>query len=137
MEKKTRFIELTNAIDERGILTHGEVKRELPFAVKRVFWITKIPTDCSRGGHAHKTNIQLVFCVNGSFVLDVYDGCEQKSYMLDDAGRGVLVYAGEWCNLHDFSNDCTIVVLASEEYNAAGYLNTREEYEEWLKSKSL
>ncbi len=121
-------LKLRSAWDERGMLTFAEVEKDIPFAIKRMFWITDVPYGAKRGGHSHSTCMEMVCCVKGWFSLLLDNGRERCSFFMDTPTRGVIIPAGVWCTLEDFSEDCVVVVCASEEYSREGYTWDYEEF---------
>lgn len=113
--------------DSRGNLTFVE-GNTLPFPIRRMFWIAGVPQGKTRGGHAHATCSEAVFAVQGSFTMHLSDGLVQAAVRISAPDGGVLVPAGIWCDLKDFSSDCVCVVAASHPYDAKGYINTYDEY---------
>lgn len=122
----------TSFVDERGVLTFVE-GRVLPFAVKRIFWISSVPKGKKRGGHAHRTCSEVVFAATGSFCIHLSDGIKHTTIRISSPGDGVVVPAGVWCDLDEFSADCVCVVAASQAYDPQGYINSYEAYLEYRK----
>ncbi len=124
------LLQLSPAVDSRGTLVFLETEADaLPFAVKRVFWISGVPTGCTRGGHAHRTCHELVFAVTGACRITVDDGHCREEVLLDSPETGLLIPAGVWCTLTDFSPGAACVVLASQPYDAAGYIHEYAEFQ--------
>ena len=121
-----------SVVDERGVLTFVE-GQALPFAVKRMFWITSVPEGKTRGGHAHKTCSEVVFAVCGSFCMHLSDGRKQANIKISSPGEGIVVPAGIWCDLSEFSADCVCVVVASQAYAPEGYINSYDAYMRYRK----
>jgi len=119
--------------DERGSLIALEVGKQIPFNVKRVYYIFGTKADVARGFHAHKALRQVAFCVSGScrFVLD--DGHKKAEVVLDSPNKGLLIEHMVWREMYDFSENCVLMVLASEHYNEADYIR---DYEEFLNETS-
>lgn len=113
--------------DDRGNLTFVEGST-LPFPIKRMFWITSVPSGKNRGGHAHASCSEAVFAVQGAFTMHLSDGNIRGAVRLSAPGEGVVVPAGVWCELTDFTLDCVCVVAASQPYNAEGYVNSYSKY---------
>ncbi len=129
MQKDNRTYILPTHTDERGSLTCLETSKDMPFEVKRVFWIYGIPEGKSRGEHAHHTCAELLFPVCGSFKVSLSDdGKHFTEYVLDTPNRGLLIPPMVWCRLYDFSADSVCLCLASEDYNREGYINTKDEF---------
>lgn len=132
LPKGSALVEGVTVTDNRGSLTFVEGVT-LPFSIKRMFWITSVPKGAVRGGHAHASCSEAVFAVSGSFRMHLSNGKDECSVMLHGPGQGILVPAGMWCDLTDFSDDCVCVVAASEPYDGKGYINTYENYLKYQK----
>ena len=109
---------------------------ELPFDVKRVFWISGVPSDKSvnRGEHAHKTNTQILVSVKGSFWVKAEWAGRDDEFCLGEGGPALYVPTLTWIDLCDFSPNAVCVVLCSEEYKPESYLREKDEYHEILNS---
>lgn len=129
-----RKISLPNFSDYRGDLTVAELNDELPFEVKRVFWNHNVPEGKSRGAHAHKKLQQLLVAVHGSFVVNVDDGTEQYSVVLDNPREGLLVEAGEWSSEDYFSPGAVCLVLCSDHYDESDYIRDYDEFIKWRRN---
>ena len=108
--------------DERGSLVSLESNKSIPFDIKRVYYITVTQKDISRGFHAHRNLKQIAVCVTGScrFVLD--NGKVKEEVILEGATNGLLIEDLMWREMHDFSSDCVLLVLASEHYDELDYI---------------
>ncbi len=108
--------------DERGSLVSLEENSNIPFSIKRVYYIYGTSVDVSRGFHAHKNLEQVVVCLNGScrFVLD--DGRIREDIVLDSPDVGLHISGLVWREMHDFTEDCVLMVLASERYLKEDYI---------------
>ena len=113
--------------DDRGALTFVE-KGVLPFAVERIFWITSVPEGKTRGGHAHKTCVEAVWAAKGAFDITVDDAVNAVTVHISADGAGIIVPAGAWCELCNFTADCVCVVAASQSYDSEGYVSSYDEY---------
>lgn len=127
-EIRTSFVHLQRHVDARGSLSVAENDGSLPFVPARVFWISGVPEGAQRGGHAHRSCSEVVFAASGSFEieLDYGDCCEV--FVVDQPDAGVVVPAGVWCDLRSFAENTVCVVLASEPYDAAGYIHDKDEW---------
>jgi dTDP-4-dehydrorhamnose 3,5-epimerase-like enzyme len=123
-----QLVDIPQHGDARGGLSVAELGGALPFSVRRVYWIHGTKPDVSRGFHAHKELRQLCFCVAGSVRLSLFDGRREESVILDSHAKGLLIGPGLWREMHDFSPDCVLMVLASAEYDEADYIRDREEF---------
>lgn len=128
-----RIIELDkHHSDRKGNLSVVEDGKDVPFSVKRVYYLYDVPGGESRGGHAHKALRQLIVAVSGSFSVTLDDGKDKKTFVLNRPYQGLLVAPGIWRTLDDFSSGSVCIVLASEKYDEGDYFR---EYEEFLKNK--
>lgn len=114
----------------KGDISVVENSLTVPFNVKRVYYLYDIPGGASRGGHAHKILQQFVVAVSGSFSVILDDGIIKRSFHLNRPYQGLLIEAGIWRTLEDFSSGSVCLVLASELYDKNDYIT---DYEEFLK----
>lgn len=122
-----KIIPLPESRDERGALVHVE-RTDLPFDLKRVFWIYGVPEGRTRGGHAHHSQAEIIIPVRGSFSIFVDDGHETASFRMDSPRQGIYIGPDVWSELSLFSADCVCVVLCSEPYDHTGYVATYDEF---------
>ena len=116
--------------DERGSLISLEAMKNIPFNIKRVYYIFGVDPKLPRGYHAHKELQQVLVCVSGSCKVILDDGNVKSEYMLDKPDKGLFVGKMFWREMHDFSEDCILMVLASEYYEEEDYIR---DYEEFIK----
>ena len=103
---------------------------EIPFDVKRVYYLYDIPEGESRGAHAHKELYQLIIALNGSFDVVLDDGCNKRRFTLSSPNEALLVVPGMWRDLENFSSKQTVcLVLASMIFSEEDYIR---EYEQFL-----
>lgn len=116
--------------DDRGSLVAFEAKKSVPFEIKRVYYIFGTKEGVSRGFHAHRNLKQVAVCVTGScrFVLD--NGKQREEVLLDRSTKGLIIEDLTWREMHDFSSDCVLLVLASEYYDENDYIR---DYNEFIK----
>jgi dTDP-4-dehydrorhamnose 3,5-epimerase-like enzyme len=121
--------------DSRGSLIALEENREIPFEVKRVYYIYNTKKGVRRGFHAHKSLLQVAVCVHGrcKFLLD--DGRERKHIVLDRPDKGLFIDVMIWREMYDFSQDCVLMVLASDFYFASDYIQSYEKFLEEVNGK--
>lgn len=128
-----RVIDLPKMFDQRGNLTVAEQFKNVPFGIKRVYWVYDVPGGESRGGHAHKECKEFIIAVSGSFHVTLDDGTDKKSYLLNHPYQGLLVETGIWRTLDDFSSGAVCLVLASELYDESDYIRDYDEFLEYVK----
>lgn len=114
--------------DKRGSLVALEEHCNAPFDIKRVYYIFDTKEHVRRGFHAHKNLKQIAICVSGSCVFHLNDGKETKEITLDSPSKGLLIEGLIWREMYDFSNDCVLMVVASEHYDDNDYIRNFEEF---------
>lgn len=119
--------------DERGSLLALEGNKNIPFDIKRVYYIYGTQNGVARGFHAHKELKQVAICLNGScrFVMD--NGIEKSDVVLNSPSQGLLIDTMQWHEMYDFSSDCILLVLASDHYDETDYIR---HYEQFIKEAS-
>jgi hypothetical protein len=107
---------------DSGSLSVLEPYHQIPFDIKRVYYIYDIPSGSERGGHAHKTLHQVLIAISGSFDLTIFDGVNSKTIQLNRPNVGVLLVPGIWRKLSNFSSSAVCLTLASQVYNESDYI---------------
>ena len=116
--------------DYRGQLVALEENRNIPFDLKRVFYIFGTQEGVSRGNHSHYKTKQFLVAVNGSCKVTLDDGYNKETFNLSQPNLGLFQDALIWGTMHDFSSDCVLMVLANEYYDASDYIT---DYDKFLK----
>ena len=116
------IIELNKHHSRQGNISVVENNKDVPFDVKRVYYLYDVPGGESRGAHAHKDLFQLIVAVSGSFSVTLDDGEVKRSFLLNRPYQGLLVVPGIWRTLDDFSSGSVCMVLASEKYDPDDYI---------------
>lgn len=116
--------------DSRGQLIALEEFKEIPFSVKRVYYIYDTAPGVTRGFHAHKSLEQVLICIHGSCKIRLDNGRETAVVPLDEPSKGLYIGHDMWREMFDFSPDAVLLVLASELYDEADYIRN---YDEFLK----
>ena len=114
--------------DDRGSLVALEGEKTVPFAIQRVYYLFGTKLDVSRGFHAHKKLQQVAVCVTGRCRMVLDDGQKREEVWLDSSIKGVSLPPMVWHEMHDFSPDCVLLVLASEHYDEADYIRNYEDF---------
>lgn len=125
---KPRIIEFPKIKDTRGNLTFMQYPEQLPFEIKRVFWIYDVPGGEIRGGHAYKNQQEVIIALSGSFDVVVDDGKEKQIFSLNRSYYGLYLPAGLWRQLQNFSTNSLALVLSSTHYNREDYINNYKEF---------
>lgn len=123
-----KLIDLPSLGDDRGSLISIEANRNIPFKIERVYYIFQTKHGVSRGFHAHRDLQQLVVCVAGSCRMSLNDGKSVESVQLDSPFKGLLISNNMWREIHDFSQDCVLLVLASHHYDENDYIRDYDEF---------
>jgi dTDP-4-dehydrorhamnose 3,5-epimerase-like enzyme len=123
-----KFIQLQKHGDERGSLIALEDQKNVPFTIRRVYYLFGTKEGVRRGFHAHKNLTQLIIAVRGScrFLLD--DGLEQITLTLDNPAQGLIVPPMMWREMYDFSEDCVLMVLADSHYDETDYVRSYDDF---------
>ena len=120
--------------DERGQLIAIEAFKDIPFDIKRVYYIYGMDAGVRRGFHAHKSLEQILICIHGSCKVMLDDGKEKKTIHLDRPYEGLYVSNAMWREMFDFSSDAVLIVLASELYDESDYIRDYEEFLQYAQS---
>ena len=115
-------------VSNNGDLTYIEERYDIPFQVKRIFWLTGIPENCIRGMHAHKSVYEILIAISGSFSVRVNDGQRVEVIRLATPSYGLLIAPQVWIELFNFTSDSTCLVLASGSYNENDYIRDYDEF---------
>lgn len=120
------LVDIPTFTDERGAIS--VMDKELPFEVKRVFWLHHIKEGKDRGAHALLDSSEIMIAVHGSFVVDLDDTEAKTSVVLDDPSKGLLIRPGIWFKTHSYKEDGVSLILASEVYARDKYTYDYDEY---------
>jgi hypothetical protein len=126
------IIELPRFFDPRGNLSFAENNAQVPFVIKRTYWIYDVPGGEDRGGHAFKENQEVVIALSGAFDVVVDDGVHQKKFELNRSYYGLYIPAGLWRTMENFSTNSFALEFGSVKYSAEDYIR---DYDEFLKLK--
>jgi dTDP-4-dehydrorhamnose 3,5-epimerase-like enzyme len=121
--------------DERGKLVAIQAKLDIPFEVKRVYYIFGNIPGVRRGFHAHKSLKQILICVSGSCEIFTDDGTQKNETLLNDPSIGLLIEGPIWREMHDFSPNSVLIVLASEYYDESDYIRDYNKFVEYISRK--
>lgn len=123
-----KLVQLQTHGDERGALVSLEETKNIPFSIKRVYYMFNTKEGVRRGFHAHKKLKQVAIAVRGScrFVLD--DGNERVEVYLDNPKQGLLIESVMWREMYDFSDDCVLMVLADQIYDENDYIRNYDDF---------
>ena len=122
--------------DHRGQLVALEANRQIPFDVKRVFYIYGTQEGIPRGNHSHYKTKQFLVVVNGSCKVTLDNGKTKETFDLNRPNLGLFQDALIWGTMHDFSSDCVLMVLADEYYDASDYITNYDKFLKEVKNDS-
>ena len=114
--------------DSRGQLIALEEFKDIPFEIKRVYYIYDTKKDVHRGFHAHKNLKQILICIHGSCKVLLDNGEEKKRVFLEKPYEGLYVPNNMWREMYDFSSDAVLMCLASELYHEEDYIRDYDEF---------
>ena len=117
--------------NRKGNISVVENHKDIPFEVKRVYYLYDVPGGESRGSHAHKELSQLIIAVSGSFTVTLDDGNVKRSFILNHPYQGLYVVPGIWRDLEDFSSGAVCMVLASHWYDKEDYIRNYNDFIEY------
>lgn len=121
--------------DKRGQLVALEEFKDIPFKIKRVYYLYDTLPGVTRGYHAHKSLEQILICIHGSCKIRLNNGTETKVVPLEKPYEGLYVSNAMWREMFDFSTDAVLMVLASEFYDEADYIRDYDEFLQYIKNQ--
>lgn len=125
------LVDVPTFTDERGAIS--VMDKELPFQVKRVFWLHHIKDGKDRGAHALLDSSEIIVAVHGSFIVDLDDTVSKTSVLLNDPSKGLIIRPGIWFRTHNYKEDGVSLILAEEEYARDKYTYDYEEFKKLRK----
>lgn len=127
------LIKFKNFRNKDGSLVPIESNKDIPFSIKRIYYISKVKENITRGFHSHKMLHQVLICVNGSVKIRVKNPNEEEIIELNDNSMGLYIGPMIWREMFDFSEDAVLLVLASEYYDENDYIRNYDFYDEEAK----
>lgn len=129
---ESRLVQLPKISDPRGNLTFVEALRNVPFPIRRAYWIYEVPGGEKRGGgHAYRTAEEFIIALSGSFEVTMDDGEDQQAFTLNRSYFGLYVPNTVWRKLDSFSTNAVCLILSSEHYDRTDYVREHEAFIEW------
>jgi hypothetical protein len=126
--EQCKTIELPVVADPQGNLASAEGEASVPFPIARAFFVYGVPDDAARGGHAHFTLEQVIFCLGGELEIVVDDGERRRAFALNDPPNGLYLPPMVWHDIGGFASDTVYLVLASAEYDESDYIRDYDRY---------
>ena len=132
-----KFIHFNAHGDHRGQLVALESLKDIPFEIKRIYYIYDTIRDARRGYHAHRNLEQVLICVNGSCTIFMDDGKENCEVVLDAPTKGLYLSNNIWREMYNFSKDAVLLVLASDYYQEDDYIRDYQAFMKELENGNL
>ncbi len=126
-----RVIQFPKIEDARGNLTFVESHRQIPFDIRRVYYLYDVPGGATRAGHGHRHLEQVLIAISGSFDVEVDDGSHKETFHLNRPHLGLFLPSLTWRDINNFSSGAVCLVIASEFYDESDYFRS---YEQFLKA---
>ena len=130
-----KWLDIPKILDERGNLSFIEKGTELLFDIKRVYWIYDVPGGEIRGGHAFKTQEEIVIALSGGFDVVLHDGLKSYRYSLNRSYKGLYIPELYWRHMENFSTNAVCLVLASTSYSEKDYIYDFETFINFVKTR--
>ncbi|HAS8154971.1 sugar 3,4-ketoisomerase [Vibrio vulnificus] len=128
MKKLIRWIDFPVIGDERGSLVALEANKLIPFDIKRVYYLFGMHPDLPRGFHAHKALVQVAVCLKGSCEILMDNGQEKEIVKLNTPSQGLVIDVMQWHEMSNFSEDCVLLVFASDVYDESDYIRDYSDF---------
>lgn len=129
-----KILNLPKIQSDAGSLTVLEKDINIPFDIKRIYYLYDVPMGSERGGHGHYELEQFIVAASGSFTFVLDDGKNQKEVFLNDPSKALYIKPGIWREIKNFSSGSICLVLASDEYNETDYIREYDEYIKYIKN---
>jgi dTDP-4-dehydrorhamnose 3,5-epimerase-like enzyme len=115
-------------------LSFIEEHSQIPFEIKRVYYLYDVPSGATRGGHAHKTLEQMVIALSGSFDVVLDDGTDRRNFFLNRPHYGLYIPPGIWRELENFSSNSVALSLVSKPYDESDYIRNYTVFKRMMKN---
>ena len=130
--EQVKLIDIPSHEDSRGILSAIEQNTDVPFKIKRIFYLYNIKKN--RGGHALKNTDEMLRAVSGSFSIRLSDGRKTKTFRMSNPSKGLFIPHRIYLDMYDFTDNAVCLVLANRKYDTKEYLKTTDEFLLYLKN---
>jgi oxalate decarboxylase/phosphoglucose isomerase-like protein (cupin superfamily) len=121
--------------DARGNLSFIEENNQIPFQIRRVYYLYDVPSGATRGGHAHKALEQIIIALSGSFDVILDDGTNKQAYFLNRPHYGLYIPPGVWRELENFSSNSIALSLVSAAYKESDYIRDYQVFKKMVKDE--
>mgnify|MGYP003596191666 FL=1 len=125
---KAKIIQLPKILDKRGNLSFFESPNQIPFEIKRTYWIYDVPGGEVRGSHAFREQQEFIIALSGSFDIVLNDGLKEEKFSLNRSYYGLLIPKMYWRRLENFSTNSLALIISDKSYNENDYVRNFEEF---------
>lgn len=129
------IINVPKILDKRGNLSFAENTTQIPFEIKRTYWLYDVPGGEARGGHAYKENEEFIIALSGSFDVIIDNGIEKKTFSLNRSYYGLYVPKGLWREMNNFSTNSLALILSSTFYDVNDYVRDYDEFKKVISNE--
>lgn len=130
---EAKIVELPKILDTRGNLSFAEQFAQMPFEIRRIYWLYDVPGGISRGGHAEINNEELVIALSGSFEILINDGIHTRTFTLNRSYYGLYIPKGVWREIREFSTNAVALEFGSIPYSEDDYIRDYDVFCEFAK----
>lgn len=137
--KNCHLVELPTIQDGiDGTISVAEIKKQIPFEIKRVYYVYNLANQIAiRGKHAHKKLEQVIFCISGSFLLQVNDGLAEEEMWVYKPNVGIYLGVELWHTMTNFSTNCILLVFASDFFDESDYIRDYDQFKKHISKANL
>ena len=135
MIREVRLIDLPKIEDYRGNLGFFENNNQIPFNIRRTYWVYDVPVGESLGGYAYKGAHEFIIAISGSFDIHVSDGNKEKKYNLNDPSRGLYTPNFIWKQIKNFSKNSLMLVVSDVVFDKNDYMQSFDEFKSLVNEK--
>ena len=125
---KITIIDLPKILDERGNLSFFENNNQIPFTIKRTYWIYDVPGGEMRGSHAFKESQEFIVALSGSFDVVLHDGIKEVKYSLNRSYNGLFVPRMIWRRLENFSTNALALIVSDQDFSPSDYIRDFDKF---------
>lgn len=126
---RPRIVDLPKILDNRGNLSFFENNNQIPFAIKRVYWIYDVPGGETRGSHGFKEQQEFIIALSGSFDIVLHDGVTEDIFSLNRSYYGLYIPKMYWRRIENFSTNALALIVSDKSYNPNDYIRDFEEFQ--------
>lgn len=130
---KPELLHFPKIIDKRGNLSFLQNNSQVPFEIKRVFWIYDVPGGETRGGHAYKSQQEVIIALSGSFDVVVNDGISEQRFSLNRSYYGLYLPAGSWRHIENFSTNSLSLHISNAAFDENDYIRNFSDFLDYAK----